>query len=69
MVAKAEAITKATLSSRLAAKTEAFQAAAAKLLAETKALEAAGKAGIEKDIALLVEKVHSAYLDLQKVFD
>jgi hypothetical protein len=69
MVAKAEAVIQAVLSPRLAAKTKAFQAAAAKLLAETKALEAAGKAGIEKDIALLVEKVHGAYLDLQKVFD
>ncbi len=69
MVAKAEAITKATLSPRLAPKTEAFQAAAAKLLAETKFLEAAGKAGLEKDIALLVEKVHGAYQDLEKVFN
>ncbi|MCJ7526280.1 MAG: hypothetical protein MUP71_13815 [Candidatus Aminicenantes bacterium] len=69
MVAKAEAVTRATLSKRLAAKTEAFQAAAAKLLAETMALEAAGKAGLEKDIPLLVDKVHSAYQALEKVFD
>lgn len=69
MVAKAEAVTQVVLSPRLAAKTEAFQAAAAKLLAETKALEAAGKANLEKDIPSLVEKVHGAYLDLQKVFD
>ncbi|MBU4267246.1 MAG: hypothetical protein KJ808_00105 [Acidobacteria bacterium] len=69
MVAKAEAVTKATLSKRLAAKIEAFQAAAAKLLAETKALEAAGKAGLEKDIPQLVEKVHSAYQALEKVFN
>ena len=69
MVAKAEAVTKATLSKRLETKTEAFQAAAALLLSETKALEAAGKAGLEKDILLLVEKVHSAYQALEKVFD
>ena len=69
MVAKAEAVSKATLSKRLEAKTEAFQAAAAKLLAETKLLEAAGKAGLEKDIPLLVEKVHSAYQAVEKVFD
>ena len=69
MVAKAEAVTKAALSRRLEAKTEAFQAAAAKLLAETKLLEAAGKAGLEKDIPLLVEKVHSAYQAVEKVFD
>jgi hypothetical protein len=69
MVANAEAITKATLSPRLVAKTEAFQAAAAKLLVETKALEAAGKSCLEKDIASLVEKVHSAYQALEKVFD
>lgn len=69
MVAKAEAVTKATLSKRLAAKTEVFQDAAAKLLAETKALEAAGKANLEKDIPSLVEEVHSAYQALEKVFD
>jgi hypothetical protein len=69
MVAKAEAITKATLSPRLATKTEAFQAVAAKLLAETKLLEAAAKAGLEKDIPALVEKVHTAYQALEKVFD
>jgi len=69
MVAKAEAITKATLSPRLAAKTEAFQAAAVKLLAETKALEAVGKECLEKDIAAIVAKVHTAYQDLEKVFN
>ena len=69
MVANAEAITKATLSQRLEAKTEAFQAAAAKLLAETKLLEAAGKSCLEKDIVSLVNKVHTAYQALEKVFD
>jgi hypothetical protein len=69
MVAKAEAITKATLSPRLAAKAEAFQAAAARLLDETKALEAAGKTGLEKDIVALVGTVHGAYVALEKVFD
>lgn len=69
MVAKAEAVAKATLSKRLAAKTEAFQAAAAKLLTETMALDAAGKAGLDKDIPSLVDKVHSAYQALEKVFD
>ncbi len=69
MVAKAEAIVKAELSPRLAAKTEAFKAAAAKLLAETQALEAAGKSCLEKDIPALVERVHSAYQALEKVFD
>ena len=69
MVADAEAITKATLSPRLAAKTEAFRAPAAVLLAETRALEVAGKSCLEKDIASLVEKVHSAYQALEKVFD
>jgi hypothetical protein len=69
MAAKAEAITKATLSPRLEAKNEAFQAAAAKLLVETKALEAAGKACLEKDIIPLVNRVHSAYVALEKVFD
>jgi hypothetical protein len=69
MVAKAEAVTQATLSPRLAAKTEAFQAAAVKLLAETKALETAGKECLEKDIAAIVAKVHAAYQDLEKVFN
>ena len=69
MTAKAEAITRAVLSPRLAAKTEAFQAAAAALLAETKALEAAGQTCLEKDIAPWVGKVHAAYQALEKVFD
>jgi hypothetical protein len=69
MVVKAEAITKTTLSKRLESKMEAFQAAAAKLLAETKALESAGKACLEKDIPALVDKAHSAYVALEKVFD
>jgi hypothetical protein len=69
MVANAEAITKAELSPRLSAKTAAFQAAAAKLLAETKALEAAGKSCLEKDIVPLVGRVHAAYQALEKVFD
>jgi len=69
LVANAEAIAKATLSKRLEAKTEAFQAAAAKLLAETKLLEAAGKTCLEKDIVSLVNTVHSAYQELEKVFD
>ncbi len=69
MVVKAEALAKATLSKRLQAKTELFQAAAAALLAETKALEAAGKTCLEKEIPSLVEKVHGAYVALEKIFD
>jgi hypothetical protein len=69
MVANAEAITKVTLAPRLAARTEAFQAAAAALLAETKALEAAGRSCLEKDIVPLVGRVHAAYQALEKVFD
>ena len=69
MTAKAEAITKAVLSPRLAARTEAFQAAAAKLLAETRLLEAAGKTCLEKDIVALVGTVHAAYQALEKVFE
>jgi len=69
MVAKAEAITKATLSKRLEAKTGAFQSAAAKLLDETRLLEAAGKTCLEKDVVALVDTVHSAYQALEKVFD
>jgi hypothetical protein len=69
MAAKAEAITKVTLSKRLEAKAETFQAAAAKLLAETKLLEVASKTCPEKEIPALVEKVHAAYQALEKVFD
>jgi hypothetical protein len=69
MVVKAEAITRAVLSPRLAARTEAFQAAAAKLLAQTKLLQAAGKECLETSIVDQVEKVHSAYQDLEKVFE
>jgi hypothetical protein len=69
MVAKAEAITRAELSPRLASRTDAFRAAAAVLLAETRALEAAGKACAEKDIPASVERVHAAYQALERVFD
>jgi hypothetical protein len=69
MTVLAEAITRATLSKRLEPKMEAFQAAAAKLLAETRLLEAAGKSCLEKDIVPLVGTVHGAYQALEGVFD
>lgn len=69
LAAKAEAVTRVTLSPRLAVKAEAFRAAAVALLEETKALAAAGQACGESEIPALVNRVHAAYVALEKVFD
>lgn len=69
LAAKAEAITRVTLSRRLESRTAAFQAAAALLLAETRALAAAGETCSETEIPALVARVHDAYMALEKVFE
>lgn len=69
MVAKAEAIAGVKLPSRLAGRTEAFQAAADALLAETRALQAAGAECAAKDVTARVGRVHDAYLALEKVLE
>ena len=69
LVAKAEAVTKATLSKRLEPRTAAFQEAAGKLLAAARALEAACAAGAGLEIEKAVESVHSSYQALEIVFN
>jgi hypothetical protein len=69
LVVKAEAITKATLPTRLAAKGEAFKTAAAELVEAAKALDAAGKAHDHDGMLAGVEKVHTKYQTLEKIFD
>jgi len=69
LVAKAEAVTKAKLSARLAPKGEAYQTAAAALLEAAKALDAAGKAHDHDGMLSGVEALHARYQALEKVFD
>lgn len=66
---KAEAITQAALPQRLEDKKEPFLQAARELLASTVALIEAGKSGESKLIEEAVEKVHTAYQKLEKIFD
>jgi hypothetical protein len=69
LVAKAEAVTKATLPARLAAKAEEFKKAAAALVDAAKALDAAGKAhdhdGMEKGVDVL----HTKYQAVEAIFN
>jgi hypothetical protein len=69
LVAKAEAVAKATLPKRLEAKSDAFNKAAAELLAATKALDAAGQAHDHAGMEAGVEKVHAKYQALQALFE
>jgi len=69
LVAKAEAVSKAKLSARLAPKGEAYQTAAAALLETAKALDAAGKAHDHDGMLSGVEALHARYQALEKVFD
>jgi len=69
LVTKADAITKITLPKRLEAKTEAFQKAAAELLAAVKELEAAGRAHDHDGMLSGVDKVHLKYQALEKIFE
>jgi hypothetical protein len=68
LVTKAEAMTKATLPARLAAKTDEFKAAVTELVSAAKALDAAGKAhdhdGMEKGVDVL----HTKYQAVEKIF-
>jgi hypothetical protein len=69
LVAKAEAVVKATLPKRLEAKSEAFNKGAAELLDAARALDAAGKAHDHDGMEGGVEKVHAKYEALQKLFE
>jgi hypothetical protein len=69
LTAKAEAITKASLPKRLEAKTDNFNAAAAELYESVKALDETAKSGQGDAIAAAVEKMHTKYQNLEKVFE
>ncbi|HNX96214.1 MAG TPA: hypothetical protein PKK12_00900 [Candidatus Aminicenantes bacterium] len=69
LVAQAEAIEKAALPKRLEAKTAEFAAAAGTLTAASRELKAACAAGEPAKVAAAVERVHSVYQALEKVFD
>lgn len=67
--AKAEAVTNATLSSRLESKADVFKAAAEDLLKAAVALEKAGAGGDGAAIKQAVLELHTKYQDLEKIFD
>jgi len=69
LLTKAEAIIKISLPARLQAKTEPFKKAASELFDAVKELEAAGKAHDHDGLEKGVEKVHSKYQALEKIFD
>ncbi len=67
--AKAEAVTKAQLSSRLESKAEAFKTAAARLLETAAALEKTSRGNDAAATEEAVLKLHTAYQNLEKIFD
>jgi hypothetical protein len=69
LTAKAEAITMAALPKRLEAKTDNFNIAAAELYESVKALAETAKSGQGQAIAEAVERMHTKYQNLEKVFD
>jgi len=69
LVAKAEAVTKATLPTKLEAKAGAFKTAAGELLEAAKALDAAGQAHDHTGMEKGVDTLHAKYQALEKLFD
>ncbi len=69
LVAKAEAVTKATISKRLEPKADAFRKAAADLLEAAKALDAAGQNHDHDGMLECVEVLHAKYQALEAVFN
>ncbi|MDH7511897.1 MAG: hypothetical protein QHH14_03000 [Clostridiales bacterium] len=69
MALKAEAITKASLPKRLESKSELFRQAASELYESAKMLVEIAKSGEEVNIETAVEKVHTRYQSLEKIFD
>ncbi|MCX8010896.1 MAG: hypothetical protein N3A61_07075 [Ignavibacteria bacterium] len=66
---KAEAITKAKLSKRLEARTEAFNKASAELLQSVNKLIKVSKSNKGKAIENAVEEMHTKYQNVEKIFD
>lgn len=69
LVAKAEALSKAKLPTRVAAKSDAFQKSATALVADAKALDAACKAGKSAEIEKAADALHSRYQAIEKLFE
>jgi hypothetical protein len=67
--AKAEAVTKATLSARLQPKSEIFNAAAAALVEAAAGLAGLGPQADGAAIEHAVHRLHARYQELEKVFD
>ena len=65
---KAEAVTKAVLPKRLEAKSELFKAAAAELSQAASELDSVCKAGNDASIEEAVNKLHTKYQNLEKLF-
>jgi hypothetical protein len=69
LLAKAEAVAKATLPKSREAKTEAFKKAAAELVDAAKALDAAGKNHDHEGMEKGVDVLHTKYQAVEKLFD
>ncbi|HMA54238.1 MAG TPA: hypothetical protein VKT17_07225 [Acidobacteriota bacterium] len=67
--AKAEAVTAAKLSTRLEAKAEAFAKASAELVKAATVLAGLGPKADGAAVEQAVQKLHSRYQDLEKIFD
>jgi hypothetical protein len=67
--AKAEAVTKATLPTRLQAKSEAFAKASAELAKAAAVLAGLGPQADGAAVEQAVNKLHGRYQDLEKIFD
>ena len=69
LIQKAEAITKAQLPQRLAAKSAAFSAAAQELMTAAKALGEECKSHDPEAIEKAVDVLHTNYMNLEKIFE
>lgn len=69
MIVKAEACVNAKLPKRLESKTETYKKTAEELVELTKALKSALEKGVPAEIDSAVDKMHSKYQDVEKLFD
>ena len=69
LVTKAEAVTQATIPARLDSRKEEFAKAAVELLDASEELALVTKSGEGEAIKAAVEKVHTKYQSLEKIFD
>jgi hypothetical protein len=69
LMAKAEAVTKAVLSKRMEPRTADFEKAAAAMFAASRALDEACRTASDTAIKDAVERLHTRYQALEKIFD